>query len=972
MTSPRFLVGIDLGTTNTVVAFCEITDNLEQSNVTLFDIDQLIGPGEVVRKPLLPSFRYHPADGQISPSDLILPWESVRTEGDIDNVIVGEWARELGAKVEGRQVSSAKSWLSHQAVDRRSEILPWAGAADVEKVSPVTASASYLNHIRQSWNYRHPSNKLEDQDVVVTVPASFDETARKLTLEAAEQAGLGKIVLLEEPQAVCYDWYARHQHTASEELKTLPLILVCDVGGGTTDLSLIEAKFDSDELALDRIGVGEHLMLGGDNLDLALAHLAEQRFSQSKKLNAANLTKLIQQTRKAKENLLSANAPDEVKITMLGSGSKLLGGTKSVQLSKQEVHQIALDGFFPLSGFEEVPDKRRSAVVEFGLPYVADPAVSKHIAEFLTQHQQVSYAALNRANKLNLESNQDLESNQNLESNQYLENGEGTEKPAIPVGLLLNGGVFNSELVTERITQLLENWKGTPITVLDNPHPDWSVALGAVAFGKARRGAQLKIGGGAARSYFLHLPEKNKMGKALCLLAKGTEEGHEIRLSGRRFSLTLGEPVKFNLLTSTHDSFGNTNSGSNASIQNGMMVDVDPDIFAPLPPYISTLESEGATLQANQKERVEVQLACQLTEVGTLKMECVSTEDDSTENDSKRWKLEFEVRNQQADDQENSSFHPNLEECKTLISRIYSGNKKSAEGKEIKTLPKDLERKLGKREEWDFATLRQLFDAFSQGRKRRRRSEQHEKNWLRLAGFSMRPGFGDPTDSWRIEQIWSLYQQSIQFKNHQGWTDWWVFWRRVAGGLSQEQQETILADIAKYLHPGAMKNPQSAKAAQDMGYESMVRLSASLENLDVEDKVLLATWYLSKAMNHNQFEQAHWWALGRLASRTPLYGSQHNAIPREQIEQWLPKLLELNWQKEQMIAFAVVMMCRKTGDRLFDVSDDYREQVRSKLKQSKVPESWISLVEEVKELSESESKRVFGDALPSGLTLISS
>ena len=934
MASPRFLVGIDLGTTNTVVAYCEITDNLEQSEVSLFDIDQLIGPGEVVRKPLLPSFRYHPAVGQISPSDLTLPWENEPVSGDISNVIVGEWARELGAKVEGRQVSSAKSWLSHQAVDRSSDILPWAGAQDVDKVSPVIASASYLNHIRQAWNYRHPSNKLEDQDVVVTVPASFDETARKLTLEAAQLAGLKKIVLLEEPQAVCYDWYARHQQTAADELKELPLILVCDVGGGTTDLSLIEASFSSqDELALDRIGVGEHLMLGGDNLDLALAHLAESRFNQSKKLTAASLTKLIQQTRKAKENLLSASAPEEVKITMLGSGSKLLGGTKSIGLSKQEVHQIALDGFFPISDFSEVPDKRRSAVVEFGLPYVADPAVSKHVAEFLTQHQQVARAALGI---------------------------EDDKQNAIPVGLLLNGGVFNSELVTERVTTLLSDWRGAPVTVLDNPHPDWSVALGAVAFGKARRGAQLKIGGGAARSYFLHLQEKNKMGKALCLLAKGTEEGHEIRLSGRRFSLTLGEPVRFNLLTSTHDTLTN-----NTAIQNGVMVDVDPDLFAPLPPYITTLEGEGAELQANQKERVEVQLACQLTEVGTLKMECVSAEDDS-----KRWELEFEVRNKQTDDSEQVRLHPKLNECKELIARLYSGNKKSAESKEIKTLAKDLEKKLGKRDEWDFTTLRQLFDTFAQGRKRRRRSEQHEKNWLRLAGFALRPGFGDPTDSWRIEQVWGLYQQNIQFKNHQGWTDWWVFWRRIAGGLSQEQQETILADIAKYLHPGAMKNPQSAKAAQDMGYESMVRLSASLEHLEVEDKVLLATWFLSKAINHNQFEQAHWWAMGRLASRTPLYGSQHNVIPREQAEQWLPKLLEQNWQKEPMIAFAAVMICRKTGDRLFDISDDYREQVLAKLKQSKVPESWVSLVEEVKELSESESKRIFGDALPSGLTLV--
>ncbi|EPW6557601.1 Hsp70 family protein [Vibrio vulnificus] len=933
MASPRYLVGIDLGTTNTVVAFCELTENLQQSNVSLFDIDQLIGPGEVVRKPLLPSFRYHPANGQIAPADLTLPWENQNVPGDITNVIIGEWARELGAKVEGRQVSSAKSWLSHQAVDRHSEILPWAGVSDVEKVSPVIASASYLNHIRQAWNHRHPGNLLEDQEVVVTVPASFDETARKLTLEAAQLAGLSQVLLLEEPQAVCYDWYARHQHSATELLKEIPLILVCDVGGGTTDLSLIEAKFNQDALALDRIGVGEHLMLGGDNLDLALAHLAEQRFNQSKKLNAASLTKLIQQTRKAKEQLLSSKAPEEVKITMLGSGSKLLGGTKSIALNKQEVHQIALDGFFPLSDFTQTPDKRRSAVVEFGLPYVADPAVSKHVAEFLSQHQQVSHAALGES--------------------------EG-EQPAIPVGLLLNGGVFNSDLVTARMTELLGRWRGAPVTVLDNPHPDWSVALGAVAFAKARRGAQLKIGGGSARSYFLHLQEKNKMGKALCLLAKGTEEGQEIRLTGRRFSLTLGEPVRFNLLTSTHDALSH-----HVAIQNGVMADIDPDIFTPLPPYIVTLQGEGAELEANQKERVEVQLACQLTEVGTLKMECVSVEEED-----KRWALEFEVRNKKAEEQEHATLHPRLNECKELITRLYSGNKKSGEGNEIKVLAKELERKLGKRDEWDFTTLRHLFDAFAQGRKRRRRSEQHEKNWLRLAGFSLRPGFGDATDSWRIEQVWGLYQQGIQFQNHQGWTDWWVFWRRIAGGLNQEQQETLLADIAKYLHPGAMKNPQTAKAAQDMGYEAMVRLAASLEHLEVEDKVLLTSWFLSKALNQNQFEQAHWWAIGRLASRTPLYASKHRVIPREQAEQWLPKLLDQNWQKEPMIAFAAVMICRKTGDRLFDISEDFRQQVLTKLKQSRVPDAWISLVEEVKELSESESKRVFGDALPSGLRLV--
>ncbi len=841
MSAPCFLVGIDLGTTNTVVAFCEINDDLENSPVQLFEIDQLIGPGEVVRRPLLPSFRYHAVQGQFSQSDLELPWDQHSVGGDIPSVIIGEWARELGAKVEGRQVSSAKSWLSHQGVDRRAEILPWA-SKDCEKVSPLVASASYLNHIRQAWNHRHPSNPLEDQDVVVTVPASFDETARALTIEAAHLAGLNQILLLEEPQAVCYDWYSRHKDSAKEVLANLPLVLVCDVGGGTTDLSLIQAKYHQQSLSLDRIGVGEHLMLGGDNLDLALAHLAEQRFSQSKKLNATALTKLIQQTRSAKESLLSPNAPESTKITMLGSGSKLLGGTKSVTLAKDEVHQIAFDGFFPLTEFHQLPDKRRSAVVEFGLPYVSDPAVSKHLAEFLNQHQQVSRDAL-----------RDHE-------------GYDASQAAIPVALLLNGGVFNSPLVTARIEKLLSNWLGRSITLLNNPSPDTSVALGAVAFSKARRGVQLKIGGGSARSYFLHLQEKKQKSKALCLLAKGTEEGQEIRLTGRRFSLTLGEPVKFNLLTSTHDQLS-----EESKIVNGLMLDVNPDLFSPLPPYISTLEGSDIELSANQKQRVEVQLACQLTEVGTLKMECVSVEDD------RRWSLEFEVRHQQVEEEIETSS-PKLLECQDLIAKAYSGNKKSDDGLIIKTLNKSLEKRLGKKEEWDFHTLRTLFDSLSKGRKRRRRSEQHEKNWLRLAGFSLRPGFGDATDSWRMEQIWALYQQGIQFKNHQGWTDWWVFWRRIAGGLDIEQQETILADIAKYLHPGAMKNPKSAKAAQDMGYEAMVRLAASLEHLDIEDKTLLATWFMSKALHQSSYQSAHWWAVGRLASRVSLYGSQHNII----------------------------------------------------------------------------------------------
>ncbi len=932
MAKPRYLVGIDLGTTNTVVSYCENSKDLKSEPIKLFEIDQLIGPGEVARRPLLPSFRYHPANQQVASKDLSLPWNNSLVSGDIDTVIIGEWARELGVQVEGRQVSSAKSWLSHSQVDREEAILPWTATGDTEKVSPVVASASYLNHIRQSWNYHNPLNKLEDQEIVVTVPASFDETARKLTIQAAKLAGLEHVFLLEEPQAVCYDWYARNIDNVEDLLSDIPLLLIADVGGGTTDLSLIKISSDSQGLKLDRIGVGDHLMLGGDNIDLALAHLVETRLHTNNKLTAAKLTKLVQQTRKAKESLLSLNAPESAKITLLGSGSKLIGGSKSIPLSKEETQSMVFDGFFPITELNELPAQKRSAVVEFGLPYVADAAISRHIAAFLNQHAEISQRALS--------------TNPN--------NG-------VPVAILLNGGVFNSELVQEQMIKIINHWSERPVTLLDNPHPDWSVALGAVAYLKARRGAQLKIGGGSARSYFLHLQE-NKKNKALCLLAKGSEEGQEVRLTSRRFALTLDEPVRFNLLSTTADALN-----QNVEIQNGLLTDVDTDNLKPLPPYITSLDSDNSSeLSENQKNRIEVYLASQLTPVGTLQLECVSVEDEH-----QRWLLEFEVRKTQSEEESNQSkLPPRFNEAAEQIAKLYSGNKQSADDYSIKTLNKDLEKMLGSKDEWDLNTSRSLFDVLIQGRKRRRRSEQHEKNWLRTAGFCLRPGFGDATDPWRIDQIWPLYTQKIQFQTNQTWNDWWNFWRRVCGGLNQDQQETILADIAKYLHPGAMKNGKLSDDAKIKGYESMVRLSASLEHLETEDKTLLATWFMNKALRQTTFRQEHWWAVGRLCSRMPMYGSLHKLISREQIEQWLPKLLEINWINEPMAAFACVMMCRMTGDRIRDVSDLNRQKVLEKLHQSKVPTSWIFLVSDVIELDETDSKKAYGESLPNGLMLI--
>ncbi|WP_318471214.1 Hsp70 family protein [Photobacterium leiognathi] len=945
--SPRYLVGIDLGTTHTVVAYAEITDDLENSPMHIFNIDQLIAPGEVARKSLLPSFRYHPAQGEMDPTQLVLPWNTEPVEGEIDTVIIGELARELGAKVEGRQVVSAKSWLSHPHVDRNEAILPWSSTAsksDVKKVSPVIASASYLNHVRQSWDYHHKDAKLADQEVVITVPASFDEAARALTLQAAELAGLKKVLLLEEPQAVCYDWYAQNKDNADELLKDIPLLMVCDIGGGTTDLSLIKVGSKDNKLTLDRIGVGDHLMLGGDNLDLSLAHVAEQRLNgESKKLSQAALSKLIQQTRKVKESLLSGNAPDTAKVTMLGSGSRLIGGAKSIELNREEVHNIALDGFFPMTDYSEQPSQRQAAMVEFGLPYAADPSISKHIAQFIDLHDLVCRDA-------------------------FKENGIeiNEEKPAIPVAVLLNGGVFNSPLLTERTLNLLSSWReDNHITELKNLHPDLAVAFGAVAYAKARHGAQLKIGGGSARSFFLVIGQNKDVKQGICLLPKGIEESTEVNLTHRKFALTLGEPVRFNLVSTTDEKYSEA----------GELVEIIGDGFVTLPPFIATLDSERdrSELAANQKDREEVTLACQLTEVGTLQIEAVSIADPK-----KRWKVEFAIRKDLAKlnrgDNDStlaeSELPPRMNDAINAIKKVYGGSKNSDNSKAAKTLRNDLDKMLGKRDNWETPCLRELANALLESKKRRRRSDLHERNWLKLTGFTMRPGFGYPADDFRMNEIWALYQQGIQFEsNTQTWCDWWTFWRRVAGGLTQEQQLVIYKDIAKYITPGASRNAKLNKELQERSYEDMVRLAASLEHLPFDKKLQLIEWLFGR-LQKAQYAQAHWWAIGRIATRTPFYGSTHNLLSAEHVSYCLPELMEYDWRKEPYIAFAAVMMTRKTGDRNLDINDELRQEVIDKLKASRAPESWVEMVAEIKILTEDETKRVFGDALPNGLRLI--
>ncbi|HQC81567.1 MAG TPA: Hsp70 family protein, partial [Accumulibacter sp.] len=734
-----YIVGIDLGTSNTVVAYAAPG----KREVELLEIEQLVGPGQVAARPLLPSVRYHPADGEIAAGDLQLPWPAA--DGG-EPVLTGRLALDLGAQVPGRLVTSAKSWLSHGSVDRTAPILPWGADDDVLKVSPVDASASYLAHVRAAWRHRFPHAPLEQQQVILTVPASFDDGARTLTLTAARQAGLPNPRLLEEPQAAVYDWLFRHRETLADELAGTRLLLVCDVGGGTTDLTLIQVTFEDGVPRLTRIGVGDHLMLGGDNMDLALAHLVESRLPASEgRLSAARFSQLNARCRVAKEQLLAAGAPDAAALTLLGGGSRLIGGARSVEVRREEVARLIVEGFFPRVAPDEAPRQRQAAIVEFGLPYPADPAITRHIAAFLRRHAHASRQAL-------------------AEGGEENDEGDDATRPPIPDTLLFNGGVFRAEALAERLRETLGEWRGAPLRVLHNDNPDIAVARGAVAYALVRQGHGQRIGGGSARSYFLVLDDGGKE-RGICLLPRGSEEGHEIRLPERTFSLRLGQPVRFHLASSVADT----------PYRPGDIAALGDDTVR-LPPIATVVQAPAGGAQ----REVRVQLTATMTEIGTLELHCVGVEDPT-----RRWRLEFQLRGEHGQTPAQATLPPRFADAVRWIDRIFGASSQPVECKDVRRLRGQLEHLLGKRDDWDMPLLRALFDALLQRARRRRRSAEHERLWLNLAGYCLRPGLGDALDDWRIEQLAALLPQGIQYVNEsQNWSEWWTFWRRAAGGLS--------------------------------------------------------------------------------------------------------------------------------------------------------------------------------------------
>jgi hypothetical protein len=609
----RFIIGIDLGTTNSVLSFLDTSGDEESERIAIQAIPQLINPGELAEQSLLPSFLYLPGEMDFPPGSLALPWDKKAQS------VVGELARKRGADSPQRMVASAKSWLSYAAVNRTAAILPWRSPDEVQKVSPVEASSRYLEHLRNAWDHqvakKKPDLALTEQEIFLTIPASFDEEARELTLRAAEQAGLKNVTLLEEPQAAFYAWIEGQGDGWRKQIRVGDVILVCDVGGGTTDFSLITVSEENGELTLKRVAVGDHILLGGDNMDLALARLLQKRLEdEGHRIDTWKLHSLWHQCRIAKEKLFANPKSQKEPVTLLGKGTKLVGGTIKTELTRDDLLQVLIEGFFPETPSDEMPVRqRRIGFQELGLPYAADPAITKHLARFLARQTQ------------------------NDQDEAILR--KGPSGLACPTHILFNGGVMKAEILRERLVKVLNMWLAAEgfdaVQVLAAPDMDHAVARGAAYYGRAKRGQGVRIRSGAPRTYYIGIesampavPGMEAPLKALCVVPFGMEEGTEAKIQDREFGLIVGEPAEFRFFSST----------VRKQDQIGTLIEDWGDDVQELSPLEVTLHLDG-----QEDSVLPARLESRVTEIGTLELWCVARDGEH------RWKLEFNIR--EKDDQ---------------------------------------------------------------------------------------------------------------------------------------------------------------------------------------------------------------------------------------------------------------------------------------------------------------------------------
>ncbi len=797
-------IGIDLGTTNSALAYWDPSD--DDATISVFEIPQFTAPGRIEKLRTLPSFLYL-----------------------ADQTYVGAYAREQGALTPTRSVHSAKSWLSNPEVDRTARILPWEAQPESRELSPVDVSAAFLKHIRDAWDTAFPATPLAEQDIVLTVPASFDEEARELTVMAATQAGLDKVTLIEEPAAAFYSWIANHLTASQKQLFDGQTVLICDVGGGTSDFTLIKVSRTGDMVEFTRTAVGKHLLLGGDNLDLTLGWLVEAKLNQQ--LSLRQRSALRRQCAAAKERLLNEPNLEKVEITILGAGSSLIGGTLRSEILRSEALELALDGFLPGTPLSERPkDDKRSLFRELGLPYVSDPAVTKHLAAFLT------------------------------------DNGitDG------PDAILFNGGFFIPELLRQRVADVLEHWFAKRPAIFENRDLDLAVAVGAAYYANVRTGGKgVLVRGGLPRAYFIGL--SNDLTQTLCLAPRGSEEGTELTLEHDGLQLVANRPVSFRLYSSLH----------RTEDQLGDLVDLSQEAelhpHAPLQALIRFGKPTGERL-------VPVKLGARLTAVGTLEIWCDSKVSDN------RWRLQFELRKSATPTTQRAATviaDEAVAEGDALIRQTFEAGTLRPE-----ELPAKLEQLLGLgRNSWPLSVIRRFSDLFLQLADTRKRSAAHEARWLNLCGLCLRPGFGFPGDELRIEQARRVFASGAAFGNQvQPEIEWWIFWGRVAGGLNRNQQTDIYQRLAGQILPKGNKKVPRINTSL---LRELWRTAASLEHLPAGTRSELGEAILKRLRtNQSTHPDADLWCLSRLGARKLFYGQTNLVLSAGTVARWAEQLIK--------------------------------------------------------------------------------
>jgi molecular chaperone DnaK (HSP70) len=931
MSRARFSIGIDLGTTNCAVAFVPLDGEARSELLAIPQWETLSG---VVESPMLPSFLY-------------LPEEAVATQlqgSDVDKRewIVGRLARNKAAESPGRVVHSAKSWLSHHAADRSARFLPW-GSEEIardQKISPVRASALILRYLKDAWNRRVPDSEFEFQDITITVPASFDAAAQQLTLMAAAEGGFPDTVrLLEEPQAALYCWLEQHD-SAKDLWGKLPNqnagahhLLVLDIGGGTSDFSLFEFRSDARSPVPDirRVAVSEHILLGGDNLDLAVAHLAEARLpGNGGQLSGPQWEHLVARCRDLKEKVLSSegHADETFPVALPGRGSGLIAGIRSAQLTRAEIEGALLEGFFPQCDANARPYRTQAALREWGLPYASDSAVTRHLANFLRDRPRVD-------------------------------------------AVLFNGGSLSPQLLHKRIREQIGNWRRScPPLVLENPEPAFAVARGAARFGRLVHRRGQRIAAGAAQAIFLEV-HRNPMTKVekgagrslVCVLPQGASPEQEFEIADPALELRTNRLVRFQAYYSSHQD----------TSQVGEVADWSERDFHPLP-ALETIIRLANQPPSGTISTLPVRLKAKVNELGLLQVSCVRADGDIRQS----WPLEFSLRphEQNSEGAPGSETNPEspvpagpnaatdvIEAARKRIASLFAGPVSQADKLTAARLGKSLEQILGMpKSEWNSVLVRALWPALESCMAFRQRSVDHEETWLILAGFLLRPGFGVAGDEIRIDSLWRVRDTGLHFPGKRIKCQEYLLWRRVAGGLTPARQESVLAAEFEKIH---RHNSPPAE---------LIRLAGSLERLPHDTKAGLITRFIGAASDlaHEKKPCAPYLAaLGLLLNRAPLYAGPETVVSPDLVESAYQTFRDFDWSEPELSELKTLFLraARVVGNRSLDLPQPLRNRISDKLEKSGVALLRTGKVRDFAPVGRWDRISLYGESLPPGLIL---